>query len=523
MKKSKRILGVVLSSVVVVSMLGGCSGGKDTADGERKLTYWLGNSASSYVSDYNDVASLQKIQENTGIEVDFIHPSSAAWEEQFNIMLAAQDYTDLIQWNWNSSYAGGFDGVVNDGIAVVLDDYMDKLPNYSKVLKENPDFDKTLRTTDGKMVPFAALSSEVQAAAFGPMIRKDWLDKLNLEVPQTMDDWHNVLTAFKTKDPNGNGKADEIPFAEYKAGAAIAAFANAYGVKKGDVFVKNDKVVYGTVQPEFKDFVTEMNKWYKEGLIDPEFAAIEKSVTDANMTNGISGATIAYVGGSMGNYISANKNNPEYNLVSAPWPAKKAGTPAYNGNQLLRQTDGNMSTVITTGCKNIDVALEFMDYLFSEEGTILQNWGIEGETYTKENGELKFTDYVMNNEDGLSPVQAISPIAFTIWGVPAKIIDADAYTQIQYSMPAQAEAVKNWSAGDRSLMTMIWPMTAEEKERVSEIKTSISTYESEMFTKMVIGKEPISKFDSFVNELKARGVTELEAIYQKAYDRYMGK
>lgn len=527
MKKAKKILGVVLVVAMAVSMFAGCGAktSEHNSSSERKLEYWLGNNVSSYVSDYNDAVALQEIQKLVDIEVEFVHPSSAAWEEQFNIMMAAQDYPALVQYNWGTKYAGGYDGAFADDIILDLTPYTDKLPNYSKVLNENPEFAKTVKTTDGKMLYFATMTNDtVTNANMGPMIRKDWLDKVGLDVPTTIEEWYTVLKAFKTQDPNGNGQADEIPFAAYKS-PGFNWLAPAYGTKKGDVFVKDGKVVYGSIQPEFKEFVTEMNKWYNEGLIDTEFAALEKSIVDANMTNDISGATLAYIGGSMGNYISARKGDGSgYNLVGAPWPSKVAGAPNYIGTQQSRLGGSDVGTVITTNCNNLDVALEFMDFMFSEEATILQNWGIEGKTYTvDENGKYKLTDFVLNNPDGLSPVEAMTPIAFTAYGVPARIIDGEAYSQVQYSMPAQAEAAVLWSEGDDSLMTLEWPMTAEEKARVSEIKTAISTYEDEMYTKMIMGKEPISKFDAFVSEMKARGVDEMVQIYQTAYDRFLAE
>ncbi|MBQ6998523.1 MAG: extracellular solute-binding protein [Clostridia bacterium] len=520
MKNVKKILSISLVAVMAVSMFTGC--GDDTAtSGERKLTYWLGNSVSSAVSDYNDAVALQKMQESIGIEVEFIHPSSALWEEQFNIMLASGDLTDIIQYNWGTKYNGGYDGALNDGLIVDLSDKLDKMPNFKKILEENPDYDKTIRTTDGKLLYVASFNNDlVINSSMGPMIRKDWLDKLGLEVPETISDWYTVLKAFKEKDPNGNGQADEIPFASYKS-PAFNWFAAAYGTKKGDVYVKNGKVVYGTTQPEFKEFITEMAKWYKEGLIDNEFAALEKSVMDANMTNDFSGATIAYVGGSMGAYLSAKKDDPNYNLVAAPWPAKTAGAPNYIGTQLNRKGGGDVGSVITTKCKDIDLALEFIDYSFGEEATDFQNWGVEGETYTVENGEKKFTDFIMKNPEGKSPTQAINPIAFTAYGTPPRVVDGAAYSQIQYSMPQQAEASVLWSKGDDSLMTDLWPMTAEEKERVSAIKTEMTAYEDEMYTKMVMGIEPVEKFEQFVAEMEKFGVKELESLYQTAYDRFM--
>ncbi len=522
MKKVSKIISIMLVALMAITMFTGC-GDETATSSDRKLTYWIGNSIQSHITDYNDAVSLQKMQENIGIEVDFIHPTSAAWEEQFNIMIASGDLTDLIQWNWSTKYKGGYDGALADGLIVDLSDKLNKMPNFKKILEENPDFDKTSRTVDGKLLFVSSITNDIVTNSnLGPMIRKDWLDKLGLKMPETMDDWYTVLKAFKEKDPNGNGKADEIPLACTKS-PAFNWFASAYGTKKSDVYVKNGKVVYGTIQPEFKEFITEMNKWYNEGLIDNEFSALDKATADANMTTDISGATIGYVGGNMGSYLAARKGDASYNLVAAPWPSKTSGTPNYIGTQLNRKGGNDVGTVITTKCKDLDLALEFLDYGYSEEATILQNWGIEGKTYTIENGEYKLTDYVLNNPDGKSIVQAMTPIAFTAYGIPAKVTDGKAYSMVQYALPQQADASVTWAKGDYGLMTDLWPMTAEEKTRISEIMTEMQAYEDEMYTKMIMGIEPVENFDKFVAEMEKFGVKELEKIYQTAYDRFISE
>lgn len=527
MKKKRHIklLCAVLSlAFALTGALGGCQSKQEDAEkADTKLTWWIGNNLGEYIKEFKTAESLQKIQEATGVEVEFIHPSSAAWEEQFNIMIASGEYTDLMQTNWDTGYIGGLDKAIKDGVIITIDEHMDQLPNLSKALADYPEVDKLVRTSDGKHATFPTWNdSEAIGAHYGMLIRQDWLDKLNLAMPKTIDDWYKVLTAFKTKDPNGNGQADEIPLASYKA-ASFSSFAAAYGTLKGEFILKNGKTVYGSIQPEYKEFLAEMNKWYKEGLIDSEFAALEKSVMDANMTNGISGAGVGYVGGQLGAYLAAKKDDPSYKLVAAPWPSKAAGEPNYVGWQNVKRlySAGTGSTAISTQCKNVDAALKLLDYFYSPEGSDLLNWGIEGKTYTKENGKYQFTDFVANNPEGKSPVEAITPITFTAFGLVPKIVSGEAYAGVQYNLPAQKDASVVWGEGDTSLLTQLYPMTPEEKSEYSAVLSEITAYEAEMFTKFVMGREPLENFDSYVERMKGYGVEKAEAMQQAAYDRYM--
>ena len=111
----------------------------------------------------------------------------------------------------------------------------------------------------------------------GPIVRKDFLDKVGLPVPVTIDDWYTTLKAFKEKDPNGNGKADDIPLTlflyttgQFDIFKGASAFIGAWNTTY-NFYQENGTVKYGPLDSQFKDFLATMAKWYKEGLIDPDF------------------------------------------------------------------------------------------------------------------------------------------------------------------------------------------------------------------------------------------------------------
>lgn len=519
MKVLKKIIACVTLFALAATLFGGC--GKDVASnsGEDipKLTYWAGNSASKYVKNYDEVYSLQKIQEKIGIDIEFIHPTSSSWEEQLNIMLASGEYTDMIhQIVWN----GGFEQAYKDGIALDLTPYYDsgKMPNFKKAVEKHPGVEAQYKTIDGKLLHVETIKSDPSMnASLGPVVRGDWLKKLNLEIPQDMDDWYNMLVAFRDGDPNGNGEKDEIPFADQRS-QYFANFSAAFGVKKA-YYMKDGKIVYGSVQPEYKEFIAEMNKWYTEGLIDSEFAAIDKKIVDANVLNNKAGSIIGYIGSHMGNYLNAKKGDPEFDLVGVPWPKTRSGEKYYA--QDITAVAGTGGLIVTTSCKNPDLAVKFVDFLFSEEATELLNWGEEGVTYTKENGEYKLTDYVLNNPDGAEPLAASSKYFFGSLAYPPKYWLNESYSQLQYNYPQQKNATKVWAedASDMLVGTR-FKLTAEESSRLAQLKADLNTYESEMFTKMVMGREPLSKFDEYVEKMYELGLDEILSIYEAAHKRY---
>ncbi|MEG2669886.1 MAG: extracellular solute-binding protein, partial [Oscillospiraceae bacterium] len=278
--KIKKVIAGTLAFVLIAGTFSACSGdaSKTERENNQKITlaWWTSNMASKYVSSYNEIEAFKKVQEINNVEIEYIHPSVGQEAQQFNIMIASGSYPDLIDWNWSDEYIGGINKAVKDGVILDIDNKVkSSATNYLKKLNENPNFLKSVKTYDGKILTFNTIKDSPKVNSYyGPQIRKDWLDKLGLAVPKTIDEWHEVLMAFKTKDPNGNGKMDEIPFAEDKQ-MNFSAFSAAWGVLKGE-FYKNPKgeFVYGSIEPEFKSYLETMNKWYSEGLIDSEFAAM---------------------------------------------------------------------------------------------------------------------------------------------------------------------------------------------------------------------------------------------------------
>ncbi|MFR8337370.1 MAG: hypothetical protein ACLVAW_12230 [Eisenbergiella massiliensis] len=132
--------------------------------------------------------------------VEFQHPASGREKEQFNLIVA-DDLPDIMEWQWVKQYPGGPEKAIKDGVIIPLNDIFDQYcPNIKKYLAENPEVDKMIKTDDGNYFAFPFIRGEDKLCyTVGGFIRQDWLDELGLEVPTTVDEWHEVLTAFKEK------------------------------------------------------------------------------------------------------------------------------------------------------------------------------------------------------------------------------------------------------------------------------------------------------------------------------------
>ncbi|SFP74673.1 extracellular solute-binding protein [Caldicoprobacter faecalis] len=484
--------------------------------GDYKLTYWveLAANVTAYCTNYSELPWRQELEKRTGVKVEYIHPPVGQAEESLNVLLASGEYPDIMVYQW-PSYPGGVMKLYNDGVIIELTDLMKKYaPNLMAYYEANPEVARQVKSDDGKfyLVPFIRGHKELRHTS-GPVLRADWLKANGHDVPITIADWEKVLTAFKENqgcEAPFTGNLDQIRM----------TFVNAFGIDR--TFYPDNKVVkFGPVEDGYKEFLITMADWYKKGLIDQNFSTVDRTIQDSKMTTGRAGATRAAGGGQMGPYINtARKENPEYDLVAAPYPVKNPGEKPKYMNSFEFTSNGH--AVITTSCKHPDIAMRFLDYAYSEEGHILYNYGIEGVSFEYVNGVPTYTDLIMNNPEGLTIAQAMSK--YCLAPINGPFIQDVNYIRQYYTMPQQKDALVKWSDVDEN--TSVMPpitFTPEESAEVAKIMNEINTYVDEMTMKIIMGTEPVSKVDEFQKTIKDMGIDKAIEIYQRALDRYYAR
>ncbi|CAM3608812.1 ABC transporter substrate-binding protein [Marinicrinis lubricantis] len=542
-KIKPKLIGVCMLAVWFVIVVAACSNqasDKTNQEGSReqqnqneggqepqevgypeKLSYWvaLNGNVSATMKSYNEIAAYQELEKLTGTKVEFQHPPQGQETDAFNLMISSGDLPDVIEHNW-ANVTRGPDQAIKDGTIIRLNELIDQYaPNFKKVLEENPEFKKLVTTDEGNIYVFPFLRGDEYLLTFnGLTIRKDWLDTLNLEVPETIDEWYEVLTAIKTGDPNQNGEQDEIPLFIDIKGTNLNlnnAFLGAWGITS--MFYQIDgKVHYGPIQPEFKEFLTTMNKWYEEGLIDPDYAATDGKLKDAKVTGNVLAALPTYTGSGIGRYTELMKEQyPDFELVAAPNVVLNKGDRPLIGQKDFPFT--GVGAAITGSNENPAETVKWLDYKYGEEGHILFNFGIEGVSYEMKDGYPTYTDEVMNHPD-LPVTQAMSKYAIASFSGP--FVQDRRYMEQYSALPAQKDAIETWmdTENDR-LMPPISP-TSEESSRYASIMNDVNTYYEEMINKFIMGVEPLDNFDSFVQTIKGMGIEEAIQIQQAGLDRF---
>lgn len=527
--KLKKITAIIAAVAILVSF-SGCGKKNETVtydpDGEipESMTIFCNLGAkpqAAGISDFNEVMSFQLMEELTGCKVEWIHPPSTAIGEKFNLMIASGEYPDAIVYDW-SNVAGGVTSFVDDDVIISLTDIIeDAMPNYISYLNENPDIKKQCINDDGDYitVPFIRKDKELNIY-LGPQIRTDWLEKLGLDVPKTTDDFYNVLKAFKTGDPNGNGKADEIPMSGIafdNSGFGIGNLMWAFGTTY-DFHLKDGKVTYGPVEKEFKDGLSYITKLYKEGLIDRDYLLNDNQRLKEKVITDQVGFVFAFQ--PTGYYDAMNDGKKEVlgiEYLTGPDGKKQCYQNAYTSSVL------GTSFAVTSTNKNPVGTLKWLDNFYSEKGIEYMNFGKEGTSFEWVDGYPKLTDYIFNNKNGRSYADMFGMTIAAVDSAFPTLQDYRYYEQMISDWGKRSIEVWSNDDADTSNILPALQLTNEEEKIASDILVQVDAVAKEAMNKIVIGQIDIKEWDKTVEKIKKLGVDEVIKIYNDAYKRYQSR
>lgn len=475
------------------------------------------------IKSYNEMGIYKELEKRTGTKVEFQHPPAGEEQvkDQFNLMMATGDLPDVMSYPWK---ANSPDKMIKNGKILRLNEIIEKYaPNLTKMLDDRPDLKRQLTSDEGNMYVFPFIGEDNPVFVFnGPFARKDWLEKLNLKPPTTIAEWEAMLVAFRDGDPNGNGKKDEIPYFYRQTDYETSfPFLGAYGLSSA-FYQENGVVKYGPYDPKFKEYLSLMNKWYEMGLIDKDYLTSDVKIRDSKMLSDQIGAQTGWGGSGLGGYLQLKRQqdpNTKFSLIGLQFPSLNPGELAVSSGAPTAQWSG-IGVAITTSAKNPEEIASWLDYGYSQEGKILYNFGVEGESYTVVNGKPTYTETITKNPNKLSITQALGMYTVVASDGP---FQADEGADLQWHPdPETQDAMRTWTKADHSKFMPSY-LNSDEQARIASIMTDLRTYQYEMINKFIMGAESLDKFDAYIATLKKLGIEEATKIYQTQYDRFMKK
>ena len=483
-------------------------------DTPQTYTIWFSNSPdlSEIINDMNEYLVFRELEKITNVKWDPTMVSFFASSEQFSLMVASQDYTDVV-CRAIDSYAGSVDQAIEEEFLIDLVPYIDdNMPNLTGWFGKYPELKDALLTTEGAIGGFPKIYKEYSDVTSGGCLRLDWLEDLGIDEPKTYDDLYNLLVAFRDK------KGASKPLIISSPIGVQSELMNGYNI--GASYQIDGVVHFGILEPEYREYLEMMNKWWNEGLINDLFLTqqSENLMNVSDVLNGQSGVWYGTAAQTMTNILSQS-TDPNMRITGIT-NITKDGSVAHLG-ETGQIYDSNMWS-ITTECADPEVICQYIDYIYSDEGVLLANYGVEGETFEyDENGNPRLTELVTNNPDytyslalNIYCCDRQTPIPFVIDETKTR----DYYTEDQWN------SIQVWNEATDGLYNMPrfgMSMTTEETNEYNAIYTDIDTYVDENVVKFIVGDKSFDEYDDFINTLKQMDIEKLLELSQTVYDRYL--
>lgn len=583
LKKCIKSLSLVISILLVLSIIPGCttkdkdatkdketSKLSDTTSSEGdgrpmegnlylqgipvvkdKETFDVMISYSSGHADTNDLPLYKEREDRTNVKLNYTFVMSSALNERKTTMFATNDLPDAMV-NILST-----DDIVRyspTGVLLPVDEYVNKyMPRLKKLMKEYPDVGRMSNLPDGKMYGFPRLNfwsvwpggdTYINTTW---IINQDWLDKLELKTPETTDELKEVLMAFKTRDPNGNGKPDEIPysFCYSNSRSFRESMFGPFGLigPGRKEYVENGKVFFVATDPRYKDAVKYVRDLYTNGLIDKEAFS---HTTEQFRSKGVQadppiyGMTNGWMGDDEVGPRIRTPGNPDAPYVPMPPIAGPDGTRIW-GNAISGIVPHLF--VMSNKCKSPETLARYVDELYSEDESVQECWGAFGEWVEKRDDGTyarrltpegrNTTEWMMEATSRMMPYALTDALVerMRIQKGDVTIEDKaerrkeeniiyegkDAEIKYIYSMVYAPYAIKEVYPG--SVIR-----TPEEVDEIGRLFPQIQNLIEKKEVEWMTGVADIdAEYDDFIKQLKEYKIDKVTELYQAAYDRYMAK
>lgn len=526
----KKFTAVLLSVVLLVGLLAACSGSEEKADKPESagkvnktgypivdesitLTMFAPNVGSN---EWEDMDYFKEMEKKTNIKFKFNTPPVDSLDTKKNLTFASGDLPDIFYASSLTKEEQVKYG--NQGLLIPLEDLIKQYaPNVQKMLDDNPHVKKSITTDDGHIYALPNFN-EGLAWTRGPMwYNGEWLKKLGIKkLPETTDELYELLKRFKTDDPNGNGKADEIPLTGFKIEDIRQWFLGAFGVLDPGVYVLDGEVKYGAIQPGYKQYLTYMNKLWDEKLLDHEtFSQTDDQKKAKGHDNRVGLFADWFPHFTLGGPDDST-DNPMMRPVKGPDVDKP----------VLPITDGLSvgQFAITSENKHPEATMRWIDDSYSEEGAVFLNLGAEGKTWKWKDKAKNIRAHV-DQPEGFKSMEdyrgTLTPdygIPVPKWGRKDEIVWEDDH----FNDFTVEETEKKLLPVGHVPMPHVY-LTKEESNDVSRIRSDLDTYVQQMEAKFITGQQPLSKWDDYVKTIEKMDANQLVKIYSDAYKRYEKK
>ncbi|GGG08189.1 extracellular solute-binding protein [Paenibacillus abyssi] len=539
-KTSSLMLSLVLALSVILSACSNSGNSNAPAEvgenGEEIVTLSTYIKLTPRIEDINTNTVTKYIEEKMNIKFEFDATPEANARDKKQLIMASGDYPSVFL-SGDFTQAEQID-YGSQGILIPLNDLIEEYGvEIKRAMEEDPGLRDAITAPDGNIYALPHINDCFHCWYSQKLwINKTWLDKLNLQMPTTIEEFHEVMKAFKTRDPNGNGAADEIPLS--------GAFNTWHGIPSNFLmnsfiynndedffFMKDGKVQLAANQPEWRQGLEYINKLYSEGLIDKE--AFTQNLDQGAQVGNRDGDNVlgSVAAGHIGMFFSlVEGQNRHKEYVTVP-PLKGPGGIAYSG--YYKSYGLGMFAITNKASEKEQIAaIKLADYLYSEDHAITNEYGLEGKYWEKgKSGEVDVhgnpAKYSIKEEywnigptmndtwDQMGITRRTRDIRES-WAVPE-----DPFSQRGYEYRLFLETAGNYEnkQPEETFPLSIFMDAADAKE-ANRLRTQINDYVRSNMAQFITGAKPLNdaEWDSYVKGFDGLNLAGYLDIYQRAYD-----
>lgn len=482
--------------------------------------------------DFEDMFYMKAVEQLTNIKLDVQPIEKQGWNEKAGLMFASGDYADIFLAGISFTDAAAYGQA---GMLLPMEDLLaEYAPNAMRILDELlPESRRNVTADDGHIYAMPAYDGTPRDMLmdYTELINTEWMKAVGVEeIPEDTEGMYELLKAFKTQDPNGNGEADEIPYSKVYNGEDTDPFLWAFGFVNLRHDLIDGKYVYVPAEENFRHYLEYMNRLYQEELIDQEMFTQKDEDYLAKRTERLVG---------MGKGLQDPLSYEEYAASLNTLPPM---TSEYNSVKMTPgrfQEVNSFSMCITDKCdeeKQI-AAVKLLDYFYSQDGTSLIKCGpevgvwddmIEGGYVRTENGDGTLSYELQYDHDKYNDSYYNFRIANGLMNMP--FFYTNAHAQIIVGSDAKNQRVTDgvYEAGLLEARRVGYPTTVtftEDEQDILATFVMMDNYVDQMVAQFVTGEEELNdeSWNAYVERLESMGLQTLKETRQGAYDRWMNK
>jgi putative aldouronate transport system substrate-binding protein len=477
--------------------------------GTNSFSYMMAGKYTTWLKDLNWFPEIEK-RTKTKVQLVEGGKDDDDYYKNIDLKIGSGDFADAGIVKLSQADVYGSQGAFLD-LKPLIDKYA---PHIKEFIDKNPDYKKLITSSDGKIYGFMQEYPKISSVTF---YRSDMFEKAGItQAPRTIDEFTATLQKLKDTYKNVDnfypftGRDGFIKFTEvYDAMDKIDSNGKVHGIYENGTG-------YDIKAPGFKDLIEQYIAWYKAGLIDPEWVAgvATEESWQTKMLNGkgaISNDFFTRPSWFMNN--GGPTNDPKFAMkVMDPFmdkDGKQSKVPTYEEQYRLDR-------VFVINSKAEDKApgiIKFMDYVFSQDGRTLMDYGVEGKSFKEENGKKEFT---VKFED-----QGNKPLGTPVWNF--------LQDRLTFPAPVNNEAYYQWMDDlTKSYATTYFdkfavsnPSIKYSTKQLEERSTLLAKVQDEVtanLVKFITGKRKMSEWDSFLSEMDKDGYSKIVKIDQEALD-----